>query len=211
MNREEKVINFYVICNRLKSVIRTGWKDWQVKKERIESVAEHIYGTQMLALAVYSEYNYNIDIVRVIYMLAVHELGETVIGDYNPFDISKEEKIKIEHEAIHNILKKLSKGIDIENLLLEFDENNTPEAKFAYMCDKMECDIQCKLYDEAGCVDVNNPSVFNNLNEAEQSLVIAGQKWSELWLNYDQEHCGYDENFTALSNYLLENDISDAE
>ena len=211
MNREEKVINFYVICNRLKSVIRTGWKDWQVKKERIESVAEHIYGTQMLALAVYSEYNYNIDIVRVIYMLAVHELGETVIGDYNPFDISKEEKIKIEHEAIHNILKKLSKGIEIENLLLEFDENNTPEAKFAYMCDKMECDIQCKLYDEAGCVDVNNPSVFNNLNEAEQSLVKAGQKWSELWLNYDQEHCGYDENFTALSNYLLENDISDAE
>ena len=165
----------------------------------------------MLALAVYSEYNYNIDIVRVIYMLAVHELGETVIGDYNPFDISKEEKIKIEHEAIHNILKKLSKGIEIENLLLEFDENNTPEAKFAYMCDKMECDIQCKLYDEAGCVDVNNPSVFNNLNEAEQSLVKAGQKWSELWLNYDQEHCGYDENFTALSNYLLENDISDAE
>lgn len=211
MKKEEKVINFYVICNRLKNVIRTGWKDWQVKKERIESVAEHIYGTQMLALAVYSEYNYNIDIVRVIYMLAVHELGETIIGDYNPFDISKEEKIKIEHEAIHNILKKLSKGIDIENLLLEFDENNTPEAKFAYMCDKMECDIQCKLYDEAGCVDVNNPSVFNNLNEAEQSLVIAGQKWSELWLNYDQEHCGYDENFTALSNYLLENDISDAE
>lgn len=211
MKKEEKVINFYVICNRLKNVIRTGWKDWQVKKERIESVAEHIYGTQMLALAVYSEYNYNIDIVRVIYMLAVHELGETVIGDYNPFDISKEEKIKIEHEAIHNILKKLSKGIEIENLLLEFDENNTPEAKFAYMCDKMECDIQCKLYDEAGCVDVNNPNVFNNLNEAEQSLVKAGQKWSELWLNYDQEHCGYDENFTALSNYLLENDISDAE
>lgn len=211
MKKEEKVINFYVICNRLKNVIRTGWKDWQVKKERIESVAEHIYGTQMLALAVYSEYNYNIDIVRVIYMLAVHELGETIIGDYNPFDISKEEKIKIEHEAIHNILKKLSKGIEIENLLLEFDENNTPEAKFAYMCDKMECDIQCKLYDEAGCVDVNNPNVFNNLNEAEQSLVKAGQKWSELWLNYDQEHCGYDENFTALSNYLLENDISDAE
>ena len=211
MKKEEKVINFYVICNRLKNIIRTGWKDWQVKKERIESVAEHIYGTQMLALAVYSEYNYNIDIVRVIYMLAVHELGETIIGDYNPFDISKEEKIKIEHEAIHNILKKLSKGIDIENLLLEFDENNTPEAKFAYMCDKMECDIQCKLYDEAGCVDVNNPNVFNNLNEAEQSLVKAGQKWSELWLNYDQEHCGYDENFTALSNYLLENDISDAE
>jgi putative hydrolase of HD superfamily len=211
MNKEKNIVNFYVTCNKLKNIIRTGWKDWNVKKERIESIAEHVYGTQMLALAVYSEYNYNIDIVRVIYMLAVHELGETIIGDYNPFEISKEEKLKIEHEAIHNILKDLAKGIDVEKLLLEFDDKSTPEANFAYMCDKMECDIQCKLYDEAGCVDVNNPEVFNNLSDIEKSLVKDGQSWSELWLKYDQEHCGYDENFISISNYLLENDISENE
>lgn len=43
MKKEQKVLNYYVICNRLKDVIRTGWKDWNVKRERIESVAEHIY------------------------------------------------------------------------------------------------------------------------------------------------------------------------
>ena len=54
MEKAEKVINYYVICNKLKNVIRTGWKDWNVKRDRIESVAEHIYGVQMLAIAMKS-------------------------------------------------------------------------------------------------------------------------------------------------------------
>ena len=54
--KEERVINYYVLCNKLKDVIRTGWKDWKVNRERIESVAEHIFGVQMLAIAIKSEY-----------------------------------------------------------------------------------------------------------------------------------------------------------
>ena len=40
MSKEENVLNFYVLCNKLKNVIRTGWKNWNVGngKERIESV-----------------------------------------------------------------------------------------------------------------------------------------------------------------------------
>ena len=94
MTREESVINYYIICNRLKNVIRTGWKNWNVQRERLESVAEHIFGVQMLAIAMKSEYQYDIDIMKVILMLAVHELGKTVIGDLTQFQISREEKEK---------------------------------------------------------------------------------------------------------------------
>lgn len=31
--KEERVINYYVLCNKLKDVIRTGWKDWKVNRE----------------------------------------------------------------------------------------------------------------------------------------------------------------------------------
>lgn len=155
MSKEQNVINYYVICNRLKNVIRTGWKDWNVQRTRIESVAEHIFGVQMLALAMKSEYQYDVDIMKVIFMLAVHELGETIIGDLTQFQISKEEKEKLEHEAVHKILGNLLDGKQIEELFLEFDSHNTKEAMFAYQCDKLECDLQCKLYDEEGCVDLN--------------------------------------------------------
>ena len=74
MEKEKNVINYYVLCNKLKNVIRTGWKDWNVQKERLESVAEHIFGVQMLAIAMKSEYNYDIDILKVIMMIAIHEL-----------------------------------------------------------------------------------------------------------------------------------------
>ena len=39
-------------------------------------------------------------------------------------------------------------GENIEKLFLEFDNHKTKEANFAYQCDKLECDLQCKLYDE---------------------------------------------------------------
>ena len=94
MKKEEKVINYYIICNRLKNVIRKGWKVWNVQRDRVESVAEHIFGVQMLAIAMKSEYEYDIDIMKVIFMLAVHELGEIVIGDKTMFEISKEKKEK---------------------------------------------------------------------------------------------------------------------
>ena len=95
MSKEQNVINYYVLCNKLKNVIRTGWKDWNVQRDRIESVAEHIYGVQMLAIAMHSEFEYDIDIEKVIFMLAIHEIGETVIGDLTQFQISKQEKNKL--------------------------------------------------------------------------------------------------------------------
>lgn len=74
------------------------------------------------------------------------------------FEISHEEKVRIEHEAVHKILSGLLDGEALENLWLEFDAHETKEAMFAYECDKLECDLQSKLYDEEGCVNLTNQS-----------------------------------------------------
>lgn len=156
MSKEQNVINYYLLCNKLTNIIRTGWKIWNVKRDRIESIAEHIYNVQMLAIAMKSEYKYKIDIEKVILMLAIHELGETVIGDITQFDITKENKKRIEHDAVHKILEPLLDGEKIESLFLEFDSHETPESLFAFQCDKLQNDIQSKIYDKEGCIDLNN-------------------------------------------------------
>ena len=210
MSKEQNVINYYVVCNRLKNVIRTGWKKWKVKRKRIESVAEHIYGVQMLAIAMKSEYQYDVDIMKVIYMLAVHEIGEAIIGDITQFEISAEEKEKKEHEAIGKILDGLLDGEEIKLLLLEFDSHSTKEAMFAYQCDKLECDLQSKLYDEEGCVDLNDQEDNEVMKNARvQKLLETGASWSSMWLQFGQQVYPYDENFMAVSNYALNNDISE--
>ncbi len=209
MVKEERVINYYVICNRLKDIIRTGWKNWNVKRERIESVAEHIFGVQMLAIAMKSEYQYDIDLMKVIFMIAIHELGETIIGDKTQFEISKEEKEKIEHEAVHSILGDLLEGEQIERLFLEFDSHSTKEAIFAYQCDKLECDLQSKLYDEEGGVNLNNQEGNETLNDPlVQELLQQGTSWSTMWLQFGKMKYPYDDNFKAVSTYAMNHNIS---
>lgn len=204
ISKEQSVLDYYILCNRLKHVIRTGWKDWKVQRERIESVAEHVFGVQMLALAMKSEYQYDIDIMRVIFMLAVHEIGETVIGDLTRFQIGADEKEKMEHEAVHKILGGLLDGEQIEELFLEFDAHKTPEALFAYQCDKLECDLQCRLYDEEGCVDLNHQEGNATMDDPlVKELLASGASWSEMWLKFSQKNYPYDEHFRAVSDYAM--------
>lgn len=208
MRKEENVIRYYVLCNKLKSVIRTGWKDWHVNAERIESVAEHIYGVQMLAIAIQLEYQYNIDLNKVIMMLAVHELEEILIGDLTQFQISKAEKIIIGHKAVEDVLGDLLYKDEIKNLILEFDERKSSEALFAHYCDKLECDLQSRIYDEKGYVDLKNQEGNETYNDPTvQKYIKSNMSWSEMWLKYGQEKYNYDENFKKISDYALTHKI----
>ena len=62
-------------------------------------------------------------------------------------------------EAVTKVLGSLTKKTEYLDLLFEFEEEKTPEAKFSRMCDKLECDIQIKLYCENNEVDL-----FSNYN-----------------------------------------------
>jgi len=211
MNKAKTVVDFYVLCNELKNVIRSGWKLWNVRRDRLESVAEHIFGVQMLAIAMHSQYNYDIDIYKVIMMLAVHELEEIIIGDLTPWDMSAAERNKQGKEAVRVILQGMLNKEEIKMLILEFDARKTKEAKFAFYCDKLEADIQAKLYDAEGCVDLGNQDGNRALrNERVQELLQAKKSWSGMWLTFDREKYGFDENFAEVSKYVENNDIAAA-
>lgn len=206
--KEKNVIDFYVLCNKLKDIVRTGWKNWNVKRERVESIAEHIYGTQMLAIAMWSEYKYEIDLMKVLSMLAIHELEETKIGDLTIFEIDKKSKNEMGHKAVEEILGNLLQGAKIKDLIFEFDERKTNEAQFAYFCDKLEADIQCKLYDEQNCVDItknNSNDAYNN--DYVKTILKEEGSWSSAWLRFGQECYGYDEHFKSVSDYVKDNVI----
>ena len=209
MAKAQNVLRYYVLCNVLKNTIRTGWTDWHVKRERIESVAEHIFSVQMLAIAMQSEYQYDIDLQKVIMMLAVHELEEILIGDLTLFQISKEEKLALGHKAIEEVLASLLNKEQIISLIEEFDSKSTPEALFAHRCDKLECDLQSKLYDEEHCVDLNNQEGNNTMNHPlVKELLESGMSWSEMWLAFGQKIYDYDQNFREVSDYAMKNNIS---
>lgn len=208
---EEKLRNsmrFYLLATQLKYKIRSGWDKthWNVSKERIESIAEHVYGTCILALSIDSEFKANLDINKVIKMLVLHELGEVIIGDITPFDnITPEEKMKKEHEAMREVIGDLVNQEEFLSLLFEFDEKKTKEAIFAHHCDKLEADIQAKVYQDMGCqhsLDEQEDNVVFKSNKVQQMVKDGAQTAFDIWYEWDKSLYYDDEDFARLLDYV---------
>ncbi len=201
----KNICDFYALTLRLKNIIRTGWKRWSIDSSRLESVAEHIYGTQMLAFAVNSEFDLKLDIGKVIMMLAFHELGETIIGDVPCIDgYSKDLKHKKELDAVIKILEPLSDKQKILDLYVEFEERKTREAQFAGLIDKIECELQCKYYEEMGDISITKEQ-SGVAEEIRQDAIRKGiRKFSQMWFDWDVSHKAY-----GVGNSQLAKDIVD--
>lgn len=208
---EEKLKNsmrFYMLATQLKYKIRSGWdkSHWNVSKERVESIAEHVYGTCILALSIDSEFKTDLDINKVIKMLVLHELGEVIIGDITPFDnITPEEKMKKEHEAMREVIGDLVNQEEFLSLLFEFDEKKTKEAIFAHHCDKLEADIQAKVYQDMGCqhpLDEQEDNVVFKSNKVQQMVNDGAQTAFDIWYEWDKSLYCDDENFARLLDYV---------
>ena len=213
MNSVENILEYYVLTNKLKDVIRSGWKKWHIKKQRLESVAEHVYGTCMLATAIWAETLPSVNLAEVLLTLAIHETEEILIGDMTPFDKGYDQKAEKGRKAVQEIFKNfISKEIFI-TLLDNFEKKSTPEAKFAYKCDKLECTLQSKLYDEQG---------FAKLEYAEESLRNSDRikklqekgvkKVSSFFILYDRHNLeeykdGDDDMFLQISKYVEKNSL----
>ncbi len=156
MDKVEKILRYYLLTNKLKDTIRTGWKYWNVKKPRLESVAEHVYGTCMLAIAIWSETLPTVNLAEVLMTLAIHETEEIIIGDLTPFDVEYKTKKAKGEDAVKQIFSGMMAEEVFVTLIKNFDEQSTDEAKFAYKVDKLECDIQAKIYDEQKYLKLEN-------------------------------------------------------
>ena len=141
---------------KLKQLLRRGWLLRSVPN-RTESDAEHCFSMMILALELMNKNNLDVDQLKVLKMIAYHELCEIDAGDTTIVDnIPKEVKYKNEYEGIKRIAK-LANMPEIEDLWLEFEERKTKEAKFVKMLDKYDAVMQSKIYSE----EYNMPELYN--------------------------------------------------
>ena len=202
------IMSFYALCSKLKDTIRKGPLTWNANRERIESVADHIYGVQMLAISIYYQFGYKLDLNKVIYMLAIHELEEIEIGDLAFYETTKEDKLEKGKNATDLIIKDLIGKEEISKLLDEYNERKTDEAIFAYHCDKLECDVQMKLYDQEGCFDLNNQPNNPIINLPSVKKVLDSENnISNAWIEFDRSKFEDDPVFIEIINWLKDNNI----
>ena len=192
MTKTEEVAYIFKLMNKLRELPRKGWHDKGIKRSRVESVADHIYGCQMLAYAMHSEFEYDVDVNRTILLLAVHEIGEIIMGDYTPEDMPREEKLHREGESAREVLESISNNELFQELYNEYDEQKTKEAIFAFQVDHAECDLQARLYEQDGSYE----ETYNKY------------EFTKSWVEYDLNRpLKWDPNFIELLNYIINNQM----
>lgn len=145
------------------------------KTDRLENILEHIYGCLVLSIGLESEYGYDVDYSKIRKMLTIHETGEIIIGDVTEWDMPKEEKEKIERQAVVRLLNSVPNGERLIKLLDEFNGHITLESEYAYLIDKIEYDMQVKMYEKEGRYDFDNiPENVVTKSDSVQEIIQNG-------------------------------------
>jgi len=135
----QKQIGFIKEIDKLKSIIR---RTRLLDNSRYENDAEHSWHLAMMALALSEHANdKNIDLLKVIKMLLIHDIPEIDAGDTFLYDQdARMNSVKNEKKAAERIFSILPAGLAKELIELweEFEKKKTPEARFAGALDRLE-------------------------------------------------------------------------
>lgn len=149
---------------RLKLLPRVGWLERGVQP--CESIAEHLFGVTVLALLV-GPFFPQINRERLLSMSIVHDLAESLIGDWShaaqscfPPDV----KHAGERTAMHKLFDDLFSGEEILELWEDYNARRTPEARLVKALDRLETLSQSISYEQSGhrqVIDMINDTAAN--------------------------------------------------
>jgi putative hydrolase of HD superfamily len=156
----QQIVDFILELDKLKAVTR---KVRPLGLDRYENSAEHSWQLALLAYSLAPHAGDPIDLDRVIRILLVHDIGEIDTGDTMVFvEEGLKERKAGELAAVTRIFGMLPepKGAQLLALWQEFEDGETPEARFAH------------------AVDRAMPVLLNLANE--------GQSWRENGISYER-------------------------
>lgn len=139
------ILDFFQIAANLKTIPRQGWIDKLLIKTP-ESVADHSFLMSVMGMVLSDLEHYNTE--KILKMIILHDLAESIIGDFTPEQKLKKEKRSLENKTMHEILGNLPSDLQDQYIVLwnEFQNNKSVEAKFVHQIDKLEMSLQSKIY-----------------------------------------------------------------
>jgi 5'-deoxynucleotidase YfbR-like HD superfamily hydrolase len=118
----------------LKNVLRAGWVKAGITSP--ESVAAHSWGMSMLALKLAPK---ELNLARVLSLCIVHDIPEVRVGDLTPHDDTST-------KAQDELKAKTEMAPEWVGLFEEYEQGQTPEAKFVKQLDKLDMALQAEIY-----------------------------------------------------------------
>lgn len=133
-----KKLEFLVLVDKMKSIYR---QTLLTDKSRRETDAEHSWHIALMAMLFSDLAPEGVDGNRAVKMCLVHDLVEIYAGDTFCYDKKagedKEEREMLAAEKLFSILPEKD-GEEIKKLWMEFEAQETPDAKFCASLDRLQ-------------------------------------------------------------------------
>lgn len=140
----ENIANLLFEAKMLKEIPRSGYHFLGTGKE---SVAEHSFMISFIAFTM-SQMKPEADAKKLISMCLVHDLPEARTGDLNY--VQKQYVTPDENKAVKDTTKNLPFGSSIADLIQEFNEGKTLEARLAKDADQIAFILDLKALSDIG-------------------------------------------------------------
>ena len=138
MERLNSQIKFIMEIDRLKQVYRQTYLSDASRKE---NDTEHSWHLAVMAMLLGEYANEKIDVLKTMSMVLIHDIVEIDAGDTYAYDdagnATKREREVAAADRIFNILP-ADQAKYLRNLWDEFEEDSTPEARFAHTLDHVQ-------------------------------------------------------------------------
>lgn len=136
--RFKKQIHFLTEIDKEKEIWRENFTS---DMSRHENDAEHSFHTAVMAVVLSEYFDEDIDLLKVLKMMLLHDAVEIYAGDTPAYDTegmkSKAEREKTAAYKLYGLLPK-DQCDKLKNLWLEFEECKTKEAVFCNIMDRMQ-------------------------------------------------------------------------
>ncbi len=137
--RLKSQINFILEVDKLKEIFR---QTINTQSKRAENDAEHSWHLCLTTIVLAEHASIpNLDVLRVLKMLIIHDLVEIDAGDTFAYDtarmVDQHAREAIAADRIFGILPN-GQGKEFRALWDEFEERKTPEARFALAMDRFQ-------------------------------------------------------------------------
>jgi putative hydrolase of HD superfamily len=145
-DRTAALIDFLALADRLKHIERRGETANPDGTSRRENSAEHCWNVALVALLLHGEMpEPRPDLGHTLAMIAAHDLVEIEAGDTFAYDeahlLTQAAREKAAADIVFGTLPP-DLGTKLRGLWEEFEDGETPEARFAMACDRAQGFLQ---------------------------------------------------------------------
>lgn len=137
-DRMKKQLDFILEIDKEKNITRQTHLSGYSRRE---NDAEHAWHMAIMAYLLEEYSNEKIDIARVMIMCLIHDIVEIDAGDTYAYDTEALKTRKVREDAAKERIYSILPHDQKEKLIAifdEFEENETPEAKFAHAMDNLQ-------------------------------------------------------------------------